>query len=291
MKNDIFNFSRFGKYFVSDLKSCWANYGLSLLCLSLLSYFALYFGSILISYIGGEGWDGPSIYIRPVLLGVIMACIIITMPVKCYGRLTEKQYGSFWLNIPASRLEKYLSMIIITCIAVPATGAILFLSADALVCAIDPTCGDSIIKASRTILLSILEMESDIQSEVASGDMPEIMQQFINSITNPVMYIDDLFGMSLPFLLGAIFFKSGKTVKTFIAIAIGSTVISMISLPILVSFGLNISETVQSEAELLDLLENHAFFRNIEIWDTISDTLFNVALLTGIWFRLKTLKH
>ena len=32
--NDIFNFRRFGKYFASDLRTCWANYGLSLLTIS-----------------------------------------------------------------------------------------------------------------------------------------------------------------------------------------------------------------------------------------------------------------
>ena len=37
MKNDIFNLRRFGKYFGTDIRTCWANYGLSLLTLSILS--------------------------------------------------------------------------------------------------------------------------------------------------------------------------------------------------------------------------------------------------------------
>ena len=35
--NDIFNFQRFGKYFASDLRTCAANYGLSLLVLAILT--------------------------------------------------------------------------------------------------------------------------------------------------------------------------------------------------------------------------------------------------------------
>ena len=42
MKNDIFNFRRFGKYFASDIRTCAANYGLSLLTISLLSPLVLY---------------------------------------------------------------------------------------------------------------------------------------------------------------------------------------------------------------------------------------------------------
>ena len=39
---EIFNFERFGKYFVSDLKTCRANYGLSLLVISVLVPLATY---------------------------------------------------------------------------------------------------------------------------------------------------------------------------------------------------------------------------------------------------------
>ena len=38
-------------------------------------------------------------------------------------------------------------------------------------------------------------------------------------------------------------------------------------------------------------LFNNGFFKNLVLIDIISDTIFNAALLTGIWFRIKTLKH
>ena len=43
MKKDIFNFRRFGKYFSTDIRTCSANYGLSLLTISILSPMVLYF--------------------------------------------------------------------------------------------------------------------------------------------------------------------------------------------------------------------------------------------------------
>ena len=42
MKNDIFNFRRFGKYFATDIRTCWANYGLSLLTIAILSPVVIY---------------------------------------------------------------------------------------------------------------------------------------------------------------------------------------------------------------------------------------------------------
>ena len=42
MKNDIFNFRRFGKYFTSDIRTCTANYGLSLLTMAVLTPIATY---------------------------------------------------------------------------------------------------------------------------------------------------------------------------------------------------------------------------------------------------------
>ena len=36
---------------------------------------------------------------------------------------------------------------------------------------------------------------------------------------------------------------------------------------------------------------NSGLVRNLSWIDTLSDTALNVALLVGIWFRIKTLKH
>jgi hypothetical protein len=35
----------------------------------------------------------------------------------------------------------------------------------------------------------------------------------------------------------------------------------------------------------------NGIFRNLILIDTISDAIVNIALIIGIWFRIKTLKH
>ena len=36
---------------------------------------------------------------------------------------------------------------------------------------------------------------------------------------------------------------------------------------------------------------NNGIFKNLVLIDTISDTVVNLALMAGIWSRIKTLKH
>ena len=38
-------------------------------------------------------------------------------------------------------------------------------------------------------------------------------------------------------------------------------------------------------------LFNNKLFKNLVLIDTVTDTVTNLALLAGVWFRIKTLKH
>ena len=86
MKTDIFNFRRFGKYFASDIKTCWANFGLSLLTISLIVPVILYVVLTAFNLLLTSSWNGPDMGIRVFAFCLAMFCIVVTMPVKCYGR-------------------------------------------------------------------------------------------------------------------------------------------------------------------------------------------------------------
>ncbi len=293
MNKDTFNFRRFGKYFASDVKTCTANFGLSLITVSLLFFLFVYALTIAFGIIFSQVWDGPGLALRVPTAVAALTCIVVVMPVKAYGKLTEKQYGAQWLMIPASRLEKFLSMIILSCIIVPIVGITLYLGIDALFCAVDHTCGTSIIRGlidlEATIDTSIQEVNTEL------GELTENnVANFITQMTNPWLHIDDCFGMVLPFLLGALMFKSGKTVKTILALVALSAAVSMISTPLMKDWADSMMEMTNSgNMELYDVrsIYNSWIFRNITLVDTISDTIFNLGLLTAIFFRIKTLKH
>ena len=294
MKNDIFNFRRFGKYFATDLRTCRANYGLSMLTLSLLPPVVLYVIVATINQIMHNTWDGPDIGLRVFAFAVAMICMVVTMPVKCYGKITEKQYGSFWLTLPASRLEKFISMILMTCIIVPVSGALLYLGLDALICAFDHTCGQNLFAGGTELLQRMGEAKDvtlNLIDESITIEDATLVQELVRQMNNPWMYIDEIFCFTLPFLLGAVFFRNGKTVKTFIALFAISTVTGMICSPIMTNWVMEMFNNLNEDPDAILQMLNNKLFKNLVLIDTITDTVTNLALMAGIWFRIKTLKH
>ena len=294
MKNDIFNFRRFGKYFASDIRTCAANYGLSLLTISLLSPLVLYVIVATINQIMHNTWDGPDIGLRVFAFAVAMICMVVTMPVKCYGKITEKQYGSFWLTLPASRLEKFISMILMTCIIVPVSGALLYLGLDALICAFDHTCGQNLFAGGTELLQRMGEANEvtlNLIDENITIEDATLVQELVRQMNNPWMYIDEIFCFTLPFLLGAVFFRNGKTVKTFIALFAISTVTGMICSPIMTNWVMEMFNNLNEDPDAILQMFNNKLFKNLVLIDTVTDTVTNLALMAGIWFRIKTLKH
>ncbi len=294
MKNDIFNFRRFGKYFTTDIRTCWANFGLSLLTISLLFPTVLYIVTTAFNLILRSSWDGPDMGIRVFVFAVAMFCLVVTMPVKCYGRITEKQYGSFWLTLPASRLEKFVSMFIMTCIIVPITGTVLYLGADALICALDHTCGRNLVAGGMELLRHMSDLQEftmNLGEESLTVENATVAQELVRQINSPWLYVDDFFGITLPFLLGAVFFKNGKTVKTFLAIFAFSMATSIIMSPFLADWASEIVTNANNDPQTVISMFSHGIFKHLALIDTITDTIVNLALLVGIWFRIKTLKH
>ena len=294
MKNDIFNFQRFGKYFGTDIRTCWANYGLSLLTLSILSPVFFYILSTGFNLLLKSTWDGPDMGMRFFVFCIAVACMVITMPVKCYGKITEKQYGSFWLTLPASRLEKFISMFLLTCIIVPVVGVAVFLGIDAIICAFDHTCGSSLIAGAMKFIRKmgdVQELTMNFVDENISIEDATLVQQIIDQINSPLLYADELIGMTLPFLLGAVFFKNSKTVKTILVLFAFSTAVSIVSTPIMESWASNVFELRNDDTAVITRLFDNGFFKNLVLIDTISDAIVNLALMAGVWFRIKTLKH
>ena len=291
---NIFNFRRFGKYFASDLRSCASNYGLSMLLISIMGVI-VYAGTVLMGVIFNQTWEGPELAFRVVTFMISMFVLIVAMPPKCYGHVTDKKAGSSWLLVPASRLEKYLSMILMCVIMIPVISAAVYLCLDAIICAIDRTCGQSLFAAAIGLFRKMAEATSLITADLMTGSPQAIVDEdaiisFIDQISCPWLYVDDFIGMVLTFLLGAVFFKSGKTVKTFLALAALSTAVSIIASPVMMKWGFDMAGIMETEGSVNGLFDL-GIVRHVALYDTINDTIVNIALLLGIWFRLKTLKH
>lgn len=286
---NTFNFNRFGKFLASDLRHCLANYGLSMLLMSMMGLI-IYIGTVTMGLVFNGAWDGPGVGFRLTVFIITMFVLMTSMPVKCYGGLTDKKTGSAWLMLPVSRLEKYLSMIINTVFIIPlATGSV-YVLVDSLLCGLDPTCGAGIITETKAFLVNMVSESFATESDMIS--MPSL-GTYVHQVSNPLLYIDDIIMISLVFLLGAVCFKSGKTVKTFFAIFAYSIAFSFISVPVISHYMGGIMENINmlDQTAFIEDMFNSWIFRHAALVDTINDTVVNLALMAGIWFRIKTLKH
>lgn len=290
MKNDIFNLRRFSKYFISDIRTCYANFGLSLIVTCLSATVLVYALTVFFNLLTDQGWTGPQLSLRMAAFFIMFVVIILNSPSKCYGSITDKQYGSFWLTLPASRLEKFVSMVLISAVIIPVGALAIFLGIDALTCWIDPTCGQSVASSIGHVASQIVRFDI---SEAISDEIPAEVTRFIDQLSNPWLYMDDFFGMTLPFLLGALVFKKNKAAKTILALMVVSAAVSVIAAPITSIWGKNLIATIEIAEGNVGISElfNSWIFRNIALLDALSDTIVNVGLLTAIYFRIKTLNH
>lgn len=286
--NNIFNCKRFGKYLVSDLTRCGANFGVSFITITLAGVLA-YLVAGTVSMATGSGWYSSNALIRTIYIGISAVILICSMPAKCYGFITDKRAGANWLMLPVSTTEKFVSMLIITMIIIPAAFLAGVLLLDWLIVALDPNLDTTIIGGMKE-LFSVL-------SAIAAEDS-EVNAFLTENIANCKIFltsIDDIATWILMFLLGALYFKKNKATKTVLAWIGSCIIISIFASPFMLSMSGNINmETINAvnngdlEASymIVDELINKAI-----VFDVILDTILMVGTAVGIFFRIKTIKH
>lgn len=291
MKNDIFNLNRFGRYLMTDVRNAVSNYGISILVMATLGLSIDVFVG-LFHMIVSEGWQGIGISVRVPLFLLAFAVTLVSAPSKLFGHITEKKAGSAFLTLPVSTLEKTLSMVIVSCIMVPAAFVIVYLSIDLMVCSCDSTCGESLIEAATTFRADILD--SLVCRHIS--ELSVVMNK-PESLVNPLLYIDDIIGVSLLFLLGATIFRKSKIAKTIGSIILICMVLSMIATPLLVSGIKYDMVQLMLNNELTPVTFSQHFpvltwiCRNLALADTINDTVINLLLIFLIWLRIRKINH
>ena len=116
--NNTFSFRRFGSYFAYDIRRWASSYGPTLLVMSFFPVI-LYTLILVYSLLFRQMWCAPSETTRIIVGCIVSAVLSLTYPASVYGFVTDKRAGSAFLMLPASRLEKFLSMILNTVVVVP----------------------------------------------------------------------------------------------------------------------------------------------------------------------------
>lgn len=279
--NNVFNLKRFGKYFTYDLKNAASNYGISALTIGLLPLICLVFSVIFSLIFSGEVASIPT-PVKIMLFGVAVLVVILSAPAKLYGRLTERKAGTDWLMIPASSFEKFLSMAIMYCVILPVVVFGLFALCDILLGWALPIYGDSFILSFKNMFQS-----AGLDAALASSSP---------IITTTGGVIGSVWGgwcaSILPFALGAVCFKRAKAAKTILCIIALEMVFSFIAVLFLKGGFEN------------GFIANGTFFlsgfedmspEKLQFWTNfLINALYLVVvggLLTGLFFRVKTIKH
>ena len=262
--SEIFSFKRFGTYFKYDLFSARANYGQSLL-ISGLTPVWVFICYELLSLLSGKGWSQMDDGLQITALIIALALLLMAGPVKMYGSLTEKRSGASWLMIPASTFEKFLSMVVIVCILLPAAGFILVFGSDALLSLL-PGYGESLLAVGDKVAAA---------EEINPGE-----------VFTPLALWASWCESALAFTLGAVCFKkakAGKTILCLIGVGILFSAITMLVFQ---------SPNITSE-QLFDFFGGNPdkALKGIKTVLTLIYVVVISGLLGGLFFRLKTLRH
>lgn len=121
--SNTFNINRFGKYWLYDLKMAWKRYGFGFLYMSIFPIIYYILGAIFIILFSKEhnlsDYHGIEFAGRAIAFGIASGVLVLSYPKGVYGLVTDKEKGSAWLMLPASRLEKFTAMMLNCLVIVP----------------------------------------------------------------------------------------------------------------------------------------------------------------------------
>lgn len=273
--NETFNLNRFWTYFKFDLKQMWRNHSKAAILIGGASAL-FYIIWVMASLIFTQTWSSPVIVARFVVL-VLAFAVLELYQAHTYGHLTEKRAGSSWLMIPASRAEKFVSMLLMTLVVIPVLFFAVYFLIDGFLSLVDPTYGEALITGFfgtyEKLINGISAFNADSPISFTAGSLvfPAIVGFFCNF---------------LYFLLCGICFKKNKIVYGLLILFAISTFLSLLSGLLLPFFGEHIEFLSSASSE--DVARWATNFMNGTVF---LSCLLAIGLGWGVWRRIKTLQH
>jgi len=255
--SNIFNFKRFGNYFLYDLRNAKNSYGVTFLAsgLALVIAFVLVQSySLLFSRhfadMSSSVWQWAAV--------VVAFCIVsLSAAARIYGGVTNKRSGAGFILLPASTFEKTLSLCLILLVVLPALLFAMLFASD--------------------LLLSLC-FPSLYGGRVFTGFSSDVDGVRVNYFA--LLYFSWIITVLL-FCLGSLIFKRAKVAKTLLCSFAISFVLEVI-------FFLSVANGDYSLD--LDQIEPGKLFHFMNVF--LNTYFFGVTalLLAGIYCRLKTIK-
>lgn len=281
--SETFNFKRFCTFFGYDLKQMWRRNAKTAILIGggglIFTLFWISFSLLFFLKFSTPTW--------PWRLGMFVVCVTILhfFITRTYGFLTDRKKGPDYLMVPASGLEKYISMMIITIIIIPLIFTLAYFSIDALLCLCFPESGANLFQMTSTFFdnafVGINEMNNQLAKEMIPFRMPA---------SNIVIILLLMHGFNmLYYLLCGLIFKRFKILwSIIISVLLGIIVSSVMTAYVGVGhFGpwQEMQTLAPTPEEAFGIVER--MFTFIKCYMIVGI----VAMAVGIYFRLKKVSH
>ena len=277
--NNTFSFNRFKNLLLKDGKMYIRNFGTSLIvwcCLNAIFWiFNLLFGSSTMP---------------PIRFGMLCtwtALAMMMVPSKVYGNANLSREGVGFAMMPASSLEKFISMFIYCAIVTPIVVFFGGYLVDAFL-SIFPFGGFE--KPIRLYSINeIIQMFNDTEGVVRAGEMDFPIEQVLPIGVMRTSLYANIIQWSAIFMLGNMLFKKHKAGKTFASYLGISYLISMIMG--LVFFNREIMEGWIAKFEGMSTEQQIQWFQNATTWGMVVGIIITVLLLFFTYRKIKTQKY
>lgn len=275
--SDTFNLQRFGRYFRFDLTRMWRNNtktAILLGCGSLITVLVVGVFGLLFDF----QWHTANDPVRFVGFTICLGVLELLMA-KTYGFITDRKEGSDFLMIPASSLEKWLSMMLVCLIVIPVLFLVCYGLIDGFVCAILPGAGKPLYWWLGEGITSARAGFAEFNAALHARQIP--LEYSLSSIIVPALV--SACCNYLYFLLCGLLFKRHKILNAIFVMMGLSAIFSLIAPHILP----NIAEEValMNEAEVVTFTDG---FLRIT---TLISGLIAALLAAACYFRIRKIAH
>ena len=263
---EVFDLRRFGKYFTYDLNRAVTRYGLTALILGMMPVLLLFFHWFFGFIFGADLSYDPSVIKAWPLIAMIILCM--SFGARVYGPVTDRKVGTEWITLPASALEKTLSLLLMTCVVLPAAMIVLLTAANAVVSAFIPDFGSVLPFGIPSGMMSVHDVD-----DLSFFNWPLVVWlNWCESI--------------LVFALGALCFKRNK---------VGKTLLCCIGLAMLFSMlTVLVFHTTHLSGDDLERFFGGFDAARAQIWLNVAlNCIYGVVfalLIGGLYARIKTIK-
>lgn len=281
--NNKFDTKRFWLFLKRELVRAYNDMGLTALILGLAP--AILFGVIQVFalIISGEMVSFSYTGILAFSLALVLGSIVV--PIKLYGPLTDKRFGSEWLMIPASRVEKYTAMMLITCVIAPLCIAAITFVTDGLLSLIFHNQYGQVL-ATKCNFKDMMDFMRGMVYSIGGSDADfEGMEAVRFHMSTAGVFALNWIEYAVFFLLGAIVFDKSK---------FGKTLLCLMALSMVMSMGSTAIVSFCNFDGLIDAISNENPQRLINYLMAFVYLLYAILALVPayfIWRRVKNLKH